>query len=238
MCRAAPGCPISDHHRVITYVRCRSHAHRKLDRAHDPWGGQDLLGVKMVVHFEVDACLPTEAPGTMLAAEMSPSPVVDNLADALRNITLSSAASSSSSPATIHVLRAGTHIPQDALLELASRKASSVKYLDWNASTHNSRSHRFRHCVSACTSTAYSRSCTNGKSSTLVRVLVQVRQISLRSGARPPRSSCDLRMCWRKYRSLRFRAGLGPRGASVSCAKMESCMFMGVLARGAACHRT
>ena len=27
MCRAAPGCPISDHHRVITYVRCLSRTH-------------------------------------------------------------------------------------------------------------------------------------------------------------------------------------------------------------------
>ena len=96
-------------------------------------GGQDMLDMKMVVHFEVDACLPTEAPGTEPAAETGPTPAVDNLADALGSITLSSAASSaSSSLATIHVRRAGTHIPQDALLELASRKASSVKYLDWN----------------------------------------------------------------------------------------------------------
>jgi len=132
MCRAAPGCPISDHHRIITYVRCHSHAHRKLERVYDSWGGQDMVDMKMVVHFEVDACLPTEAPDTTLAAEMGPTPAVDNLADALGSITLSSAASSSSPLATIHVRRAGTHIPQDALLELAPRKASSVKYLDWN----------------------------------------------------------------------------------------------------------
>lgn len=132
MCRAAPGCPISDHHRVITYVRCYSHAHRKFERAYNSWGGQDMLDMKMVVHFEVDACLPTEAPGTKLATETGPTPAVDSLADALGSISLTSAASSSSSPATIHVLRAGTHTPQDALLELATRKASSVKYLDWN----------------------------------------------------------------------------------------------------------
>jgi len=91
-----------------------------------------MLDMKMVVHFEVDACLPTEAPDTTPAPEAGPTPAVDDLADALGSITLSSAASSSSSLATIHVLRAGTHIPQDALLELASRKASSVKHLDWN----------------------------------------------------------------------------------------------------------
>ena len=85
-----------------------------------------MLDMKMVVHFEVDACLPTEAPDTM------PTPAVENLADALGGMTLSPSASSSSSLATIHVLRAGTHMPQDALLELASRKATSVKYLDWN----------------------------------------------------------------------------------------------------------
>ena len=89
--------------------------------------------MKMVVHFEVDACLPTDAFGTELAAEVGPTSAVDGLADALGGIALSSDASSSSpSPGTIRVLRAGTHIPQDALLELATRKASSVKYLDWN----------------------------------------------------------------------------------------------------------
>ena len=92
-----------------------------------------MLDMKMVVHFEVDACLPTDAFGTELAAEVDPTSAVDNLADALGGISLSSDASSSSpSPGTIHVLRAGTHIPQNALLELATRKASSVKYLDWN----------------------------------------------------------------------------------------------------------
>jgi len=132
MCRAAQGCPISDHYRVITYVRCHPHTDRKLERAYDSWGGQDMLDMKMVVHFEVDACLPTEDPGTKLATETGPTPAGDSLADALGGITLSSAASPSSSPTTIPVLRAGTHIPQDALLELATRKASSVKYLDWN----------------------------------------------------------------------------------------------------------
>jgi len=132
MCRAAPGCPISDHHRVITYVRFHLHADGKFERAYDSWGEQDMLDMKMVVHFEVDACLPTEDPGTELATETGPTPAGDSLADALGGITLSSAASPSSSPTTIHVLRAGTHIPQDALLELATRKASSVKYLDWN----------------------------------------------------------------------------------------------------------
>ena len=91
-----------------------------------------MLDMKMVVHFEVDACLPTDAFGTELAAEVGPTSAVDSLADALGGIALSSDASSSPSPGTIHVLRSGTHIPQDALLELATRKASSVKHLDWN----------------------------------------------------------------------------------------------------------
>ena len=114
-------------------VFIHTHADGKFERAYDSWGEQDMLDMKVVVHFEVDACLPTEDPGTNRATETGLTPAVDSLADALGSITLSSAASlSSSSPATIHVLRAGTHIPQDALLELATRNASSVKYLDWN----------------------------------------------------------------------------------------------------------
>jgi hypothetical protein len=186
--------------------------------------------MEMVVHFEVDTCLPTEAPDTM------PTPAVENLADALGGMTLSPSASSSSSLATIHVLRAGTHIPQDVLLELASRKATSVKYLDWNE--------LYPQLALAQVPTLRLGVHENSKFTEL-----REWQIIIGTGARagassPPdltaqrRRSCDLRVCWRKYRSSRFRVGLGPRGPSVSCTKMGSCTFMRVLARGVACRRT
>jgi len=38
--QAAPGCPISGHHRAITYVRCHSHAYRRpFEGAHNHLGG-------------------------------------------------------------------------------------------------------------------------------------------------------------------------------------------------------
>ena len=38
--QAAPGCPISGHHRAITYVRCHSHAYgRPFEGAHNHLGG-------------------------------------------------------------------------------------------------------------------------------------------------------------------------------------------------------
>ncbi len=65
-------------------------------------------------------------------------PAVDDLADALGSISLSSSTaasestSSSSSPTAINILHAGTQVPQDALLEVASRSAYFVNQLDWN----------------------------------------------------------------------------------------------------------
>ena len=65
-------------------------------------------------------------------------PAIDDLADALGSISLSSSTagsestSSSSSPTAINILHAGTQVPQDALLEVASRSAYFVNQLDWN----------------------------------------------------------------------------------------------------------
>jgi len=117
--RAAPGCPISGHHRAITY---------------------DMLDMKMIVRFEVDSCLPTDKSDTKRSAKEVPVPAVDDLADALGSISLSSSStaasestsSSSSSPAAIHILHVGTQVPQDALLEVASRSTYFVNQLDWN----------------------------------------------------------------------------------------------------------
>ena len=93
--------------------------------------------MKVIVRFEVDSCLPTETTDTKHSAKKEPVPAVDDLADALGSINLSSSAASestpsSSSPAALNILHAGTQVPQDTLLEVASRSAYFVNQLDWN----------------------------------------------------------------------------------------------------------
>ena len=90
--------------------------------------------MKMIVRFEVDSCLPPDTTDTKHSAKKAPVPAVDDLADALGSINLSSstASESTSSPAAINILRAGTQVPQDTLLEVASRSAYFVNQLDWN----------------------------------------------------------------------------------------------------------
>ena len=158
--RAAPGCPPSGHHRTITYVRydcmfcdfdvLTTYILRE----------QDMLDMKMVVRFEVDACLPA---GTSTATSTksgtstpkrsgrkSPELAIDEIADALENMNLltsspvptpptttSSPSSplsptpSSASPA-LNIVRAGTQVPQESLLEVASRSKRFIDQLDWN----------------------------------------------------------------------------------------------------------
>jgi len=111
---AAPGCPISGHHRTITY---------------------DMLDMKMIVRFEVDACLATKTTDTKCFSKKAPAPAVDDLTDVLASISLCSSSmfsSSSSPPETIKIIRAGTQVPQHALLEVASRSVNYVNQLKWN----------------------------------------------------------------------------------------------------------
>lgn len=134
--RAAPGCPSSGHHRTITY---------------------DMLDMKMMVRFEVDSCLPTETSNatttktgtldTKRSGRKSPELTLDEIADALNNLDLhsssrvptsptttstsSSPTASSSSPA-LSIVRAGTQVPQESLLEVASRSKYFIDQLDWN----------------------------------------------------------------------------------------------------------
>jgi len=92
-----------------------------------------MLDMKMIVRFEVDACLSTKtSDDTKPSVKDAPAPAVDDLADALGSMKLSSAASTSPPPGLINILHAGTQVPQDALLEVASRSAYFVNQLDWN----------------------------------------------------------------------------------------------------------
>jgi hypothetical protein len=89
-----------------------------------------MLDLKMVVRFEVDACLSTSkgpsVPKTKTAS-------VDDLADALGGMAIKKTASpsSSSSSPTINIVRAGTQVPQEALVEVTSRSAYFIDQLDW-----------------------------------------------------------------------------------------------------------
>jgi len=110
--RAAPGCPRSGHHRAITY---------------------DMLDMKMVVRFEIDACLPSAGSSAPKKTTAS----VDDLADALGGMTIkrptpTTTKTASSSSSVITIVRAGTQVPQETLVELTSRSVYFVDQLDWN----------------------------------------------------------------------------------------------------------
>jgi hypothetical protein len=113
--------------------------------------------MKMMVRFEVDACLPTETStatskktgtsDTKRSGRKSPELALDELADALGNMDLHTSSrvptsptitTSSSSPppssasSALNIIRAGTQVPQESLLEVASRSKYFIEQLDWN----------------------------------------------------------------------------------------------------------
>jgi hypothetical protein len=120
------------------------------------WGGeQDMLDMKMMVRFEVDACLPTETSKATTAktgtsdkkrdGRKSPELALDELADALGNLNLrTSSPSTTTSPSAslsptpslaapaLNIIRAGTQVPQESLIEVASRSKYFIDQLDWN----------------------------------------------------------------------------------------------------------
>ena len=106
-------------------------------------GKQDMLDIKLIVRFEVDACLATDTgkaetrtSDTKRSAKEAPELAVDDLADALGNLNVTSTptsptTASSVSPA-LNIVRAGTEVPQESLLEVASRSKYYIDQLDWN----------------------------------------------------------------------------------------------------------
>ena len=90
----------------------------------------------MVVRFEVDACLSTSSGSSVPKTKKAS---VDDLADALGGMAIrdrTSAATKTSSPSSsspiINIVRAGTQVPQEALVEVTSRSAYFLSQLDWN----------------------------------------------------------------------------------------------------------
>ncbi|KAI0738902.1 hypothetical protein C8Q80DRAFT_1112906 [Daedaleopsis nitida] len=124
--RPAAGCERgTGHHRIVRY---------------------DFGGLKMVVRFEVDACIPQPRAGGAPTSPTRTQPAsprkstatsanVDSLTDLLANLGVSSqsnaATSSTESASDITVIRAGSQVPQRALVELTTRSAKYVDAFDW-----------------------------------------------------------------------------------------------------------
>ena len=137
MTAAVPGCEkATSHHRIVKYA-C----------AHFSWSQdvyglpplQDFCGLKLVVRFEVDACLPPATPKRSASrANMSSNP--EDLADALVGLKItpskpvtpsvasrsSPAASEAGSSLQLRILRAGVEQPQSSIIELTTRSEKTI----------------------------------------------------------------------------------------------------------------
>ncbi|KAF9651351.1 hypothetical protein BDM02DRAFT_3091263 [Thelephora ganbajun] len=118
----SPGCERgTGHHRIVTY---------------------DFDGLKLVVRFEVDACLPSDDPESKTIRK----PHIDNddddddtaLLGALSGLFIgaSSHSTTMSSPspltsADLKMFRAGTQVPDSNLLEMTTRSEISAANFDW-----------------------------------------------------------------------------------------------------------
>jgi hypothetical protein len=89
--------------------------------------------MKIVVRFTVDACLPTS---TDSSAPMRSTASVNDLADALGGMSIKrptpASTNTASSSSIIDIVRAGTQVSQEALVEMTSRSAYFLAQFDWN----------------------------------------------------------------------------------------------------------
>ncbi|KAI0775564.1 hypothetical protein BD413DRAFT_611082 [Trametes elegans] len=121
---SAPGCERSTgHHRIIRY---------------------ELGGMNLVVRCEVDACTADSLPPlTRTEAATAPKSTdisgdhksdVDDLVDAIADVGISSPPTTgdSATPGTVSVIRAGSQVPQDSIVELVTRARLYVSQFDWN----------------------------------------------------------------------------------------------------------
>ncbi|PIL35057.1 hypothetical protein GSI_02844 [Ganoderma sinense ZZ0214-1] len=107
---------------------------------------QDMGGLKMIVRFEVDACIPgpasesttstTRATTERTAATRATSSNVDDLTDMLSGLDVSRGTSTSvmstiSQSADITVIRAGIQRSQSSIVELTTRSARYIDGFDW-----------------------------------------------------------------------------------------------------------
>ncbi|RXW19074.1 hypothetical protein EST38_g6772 [Candolleomyces aberdarensis] len=108
---AAPGCQkATGHHRIAKY---------------------DLNGLKMVVRFEVDACLPPTRSRKSIDIEMSKA-AVEEVAGLLAAVDLSSGTSSTSqSPFNLNIIQGGYEAKPPTIMELTTRFEGRLKDFDW-----------------------------------------------------------------------------------------------------------
>ena len=103
-----------------------------------------MLDIKLIVCFEVDTCLPTDTntakTGTSdkrPSVKKVPELALDDLVDTLGDMNLTSSSTtmttslSSPSPA-LNIICAGTQVPQESLLEVASHSKYFIEQLEWN----------------------------------------------------------------------------------------------------------
>ncbi|EPQ54880.1 hypothetical protein GLOTRDRAFT_77669 [Gloeophyllum trabeum ATCC 11539] len=111
----APGCERSTgHHRIVTYA-CPS----------------DMNGLKMVVRFEVDACLPPPREATKLSSATT----LDDLTATLSGLGLGSrskAPETTSDASGLDIIHAGSaDIAQERIVELTTRSQRNADTFDW-----------------------------------------------------------------------------------------------------------
>ncbi|KAF7357280.1 hypothetical protein MSAN_01323400 [Mycena sanguinolenta] len=108
----ALGCEESTgHHRIVKY---------------------DLNGLKMVVRFEVDACIPTSAAKASTTRKVQS---IDDLANDLAGISLARRSSADPTPTSSHgltVINGGAVVSHSSILELTTRTQKRAAEFDWN----------------------------------------------------------------------------------------------------------
>jgi len=108
----------TSHHRIITYV-CLVLVLERLD----PQRCQNFGGLKMVVRFEVDACLPCDALSTSSSHDSTVLPESGG-----RPTTGKPSSRLSSNPHDVKIIRAGSQVPQTHLLEIKTHSRSNPKW--------------------------------------------------------------------------------------------------------------
>ncbi|KAJ7046383.1 hypothetical protein C8F04DRAFT_1064120 [Mycena alexandri] len=105
----AAGCEESSgHHRIVKY---------------------DLNGLKMVVRFEVDACIPTAAKSSAASATVGS---IDDLAISLAGINITSKKTPASQTAHgLTVIDGGAIVPHSSIVELTTRSEKRQLEFDW-----------------------------------------------------------------------------------------------------------
>ncbi|KAG6864833.1 hypothetical protein C0991_006893, partial [Blastosporella zonata] len=116
--KSAPGCEASTgHHRIVRY---------------------DMNGLKLVVRFEVDACIPAESPTASPVA--SPSGDLDSIIDALSGVSLRTdpamptLSTASLGTSAVTVIPGGSIVPQSSIAELTTRSTQNASNFDWKES--------------------------------------------------------------------------------------------------------